>query len=256
MVDKFQIKSRLKAAGIHLTLSASIAAIVAAVVFFVWYPIPYDTICGGLNLLVLVCSVDIVLGPLLTFVVFDATKKRSVLVRDLVVIGVLQLAALTYGAHTVYIARPVALVFEGGTRFRVVTNVEVQVDELPKALPQFRSLSMTGPVLMSTRSATDSEKYNAVMGALAGADIGTRPSFWVPYEGHEQEVIKAGKPLDRLLKQYASSTETIDAMIRHAGLTRETTRYLPLVSRRVTWTVLIDANHGKIIGFLPLEGYF
>ena len=256
MTSKFNIQSRLKASGIHLALSVTIAAVVAAIVFLVWYPVPYDTICGGLNLLVLVCSVDIVLGPLLTFVVFDDRKKKSVLVRDLAVIGLVQLAALTYGAHTVYIARPVAIVFEGGKRFRVVTNVEVQTEELPKALPQFRSLSMTGPVLMNTRTVSDGEKYNAVMGALAGADIGTRPSFWVPYEGHEQEVIRAGKPLDRLLKQYASSTETIDAMIRHAGLTRETTRYLPLVSRRVTWTVLIDANHGKIIGFLPLEGYF
>ncbi|MFZ6846893.1 TfpX/TfpZ family type IV pilin accessory protein [Undibacterium sp. RuRC25W] len=256
MLGKFQIKSRLKAAGIHLTLSAVIAAVVAAVVFFVWYPIPYDTICGGFGLLVLVCSVDIVLGPLLTFVVFDATKKRAVLVRDLAVIGIVQLAALTYGAHTVYIARPVALVFEGGQRFRVVTNVEVQTDELPKALPRFRSLSMTGPVLMSTRSANDSEKYDAIMGAMSGADIGTRPSFWVPYDGHEQEIIKAAKPLDRLFKQYASSTPIIDAMIRQAGLTRETTRYLPLVSRRVTWTVLINATNGKIIGFLPLEGYF
>ena len=256
MSGKFHLQSRLKAGAIHLTLSAAIAAIVAAVVFFVWYPVPYDKICGGLNLLILVCSVDIVLGPLLTFVVFDTSKKRAVLARDLFVIGFVQLAALTYGAHTVYIARPVALVFEGGQRFRVVTNIEVQVDELPNALPQFRDLSMTGPVLMSTRQPTDAERYNAIMGALGGADVGTRPSFWVPFEGQEKEVLKAAKPLDRLLKQYPTSIKLIDEMISQAGLTRETTRFMPLVSRRLVWTVLVNGETGKIIGFLPLEGYF
>ena len=49
-------------------------------------------------------------------------------------IGVLQLAALVYGLHTVYIVRPVAMVFEV-ERFRLVTANDVLLDELPKALP-------------------------------------------------------------------------------------------------------------------------
>ena len=58
---------------------------------------------------------------------------------DLAVIGVLQIAALVYGLHTVFIARPVAMVFEV-ERMRLVVANDVAVDELPKALPTFRSL--------------------------------------------------------------------------------------------------------------------
>ena len=59
-------------------------------------------------------------------------------------IGALQIAALVYGLHTVYIARPVAMVFEV-ERFRLVTANDVPVEELPKAPPEFRELSLTGP---------------------------------------------------------------------------------------------------------------
>ena len=100
---------------------------------------------GGRDLFLLVTSVDVVLGPLLTFAVFNLAKGWKHLRRDLAVIGVIQMAALVYGLHTVYIVRPVALVFEVD-RFRLVTATDVHEPELPKALPAYRSLPLTGPV--------------------------------------------------------------------------------------------------------------
>jgi len=62
--------------------------------------------------------VDVILGPLITLTVFNRSKPRSELVRDLTVVGLIQLAALGYGLWTVFVARPVHLVFEYD-RFRV-----------------------------------------------------------------------------------------------------------------------------------------
>ena len=130
----FNLASRLKAAGIHLGISALIAGMAAALVFGLWYPWPYRSASGGQALFLLIMSVDLVLGPALTFVVFNRSKTKSHLVRDLAVIATLQLAGLAYGLYTVYLARPVAVVFEVD-RFRVVSAVEVRHEELPQALP-------------------------------------------------------------------------------------------------------------------------
>jgi branched-subunit amino acid transport protein AzlD len=68
---------RLRASGIHLLVSAIIASIVAGTILFLWYPGQYADICKGIQLIWLVISVDIVLGPLLTFVAFNQKKKNQ-----------------------------------------------------------------------------------------------------------------------------------------------------------------------------------
>ena len=58
----------------------------------------------------LVASVDLVLGPFLTFLIFDLTKRRREIILDLAMILVIQIAALTYGVVATYTNRPVAIV--------------------------------------------------------------------------------------------------------------------------------------------------
>ena len=62
---------RLKASGIHLILSLIIAALAALLVFGIWYPYPYREISGGRELFLLVVSVVVILGPLITLAVFN-----------------------------------------------------------------------------------------------------------------------------------------------------------------------------------------
>ena len=69
--------SRWKAALIHLCISAAIAAIVSALLLFVWYPPPYFHAGGAGELLVLVVGVDVTLGPLITFIVFKSPHAST-----------------------------------------------------------------------------------------------------------------------------------------------------------------------------------
>ena len=69
-------QSKLRAFGIHLSLSLLVAALAAVVVFGVWYPYPYRDISGGRDLFLLIVGVDVVLGPLVTFTVFNPKKSR------------------------------------------------------------------------------------------------------------------------------------------------------------------------------------
>ena len=87
-------KSRARAATLHLGISMLVAASAAWLVFAVWYPYPYREISGGRELFTLVVSIDVILGPLMTLIIFNRSKPRAELVRDLAVVAMIQLAGL------------------------------------------------------------------------------------------------------------------------------------------------------------------
>ena len=112
-----------------------------------WYPYPYRELSGGRELLALVVAVDMVLGPLITLVICNAAKMRRDLVMDFTVIGLLQVAALTYGLWTVFVARPVHLVFEY-SRMTVRHAVDIAPELLVQAAPALLQLPLRGPTLV------------------------------------------------------------------------------------------------------------
>ena len=75
-------REKFRAFGIHFATTLFVAALAAALIFFVWYPPPYATMVGGLKLFVLVTGIDLALGPLLSLVVYDSRKSRRALVFD------------------------------------------------------------------------------------------------------------------------------------------------------------------------------
>ena len=218
MLKRLDLRPRAYAAGLHLLISAAVAGLAAVLVFFVWYPGPFRHMAGGRDLFLLVTAVDVVIGPVLTFAVFNRAKGKRHLGRDLAVIGLLQIAALVYGLHTVYIARPVAMVFEV-ERFRLVTANDVLVEELPKALPEFRELSLTGPVLIGARRPEmGAERNDAMFMGVSGIDVGQRPIFWQPYAQTQARALERSKPVAALLKQYpAQADDTRSRLARDEG---------------------------------------
>lgn len=104
------LKTKLKATGIHLSLSLLVFAYLAYKIYFDWYPQPYFEIDGGWQGIRLVAAVDLVLGPFVTFLIFDLAKSRREIVFDLFTIAVIQFGALSYGIYATYTQRPVAIV--------------------------------------------------------------------------------------------------------------------------------------------------
>lgn len=251
---ELNLRPRLRAAGIHLLISTAVAALAATVVFALWYPWPYRVVSGGQGLFVLVVSVDLVLGPLLTLAVFDAAKGRRHLRRDLAVIGALQTIALIYGVHTVYEVRPVAMVFEID-RFRVIKAADVYSAELPLAPAAFRSLPLNGPWLLGARvPKAGDERTDALFMGINGVDVAQRPRFWQPYELSRAAALARSRPADALLRRYPAETQVIQSAIKAGGMTVDEARFLPLAARQ-DWVVLLNPK-GEVSGYLPLEGFF
>ncbi|MDP3837604.1 MAG: hypothetical protein Q8Q54_01645, partial [Methylococcales bacterium] len=84
------MKSRFYAFLTHLLLSGLVAAVTIIIVFFIWYPRPLDEATGVTQIFLLLLAVDIVTGPVMTFVVYQRGKKG--LKFDLSVIVLLQIA--------------------------------------------------------------------------------------------------------------------------------------------------------------------
>jgi len=250
---QLDLSRRARAAGVHLLISAVIAALAASLVFGLWFPGIYRQIAGGKALFLLITGVDIVLGPLLTFAVFNVKKGWPHLKRDLAVIGVLQTAALVYGLHTVFIVRPVAMVFEVD-RFRMVSAVDVHTPELPLALPVYQELPLSGPWLLGARSVKPDEKTDALFLGLEGVDVGQRPRFWQPYDLSRTAALARSRPLAALVEKYPSQKQMIEDAAVTARLKIAEARFLPLAARG-DWVVLLDSN-GDVRGYVPLDGFF
>lgn len=253
---KKQIRDRLVASGYHLLLSVLVTATAALLVYGLWFPGVFRDLAGGTRLLLLIMVVDVVLGPLLTFAVFDRRKGHGHLRRDISIIALIQMAALAYGIYTVHLARPVALVFEHD-RFRVISAADVLVDELPDAQETFRQLSWTGPKTIAVRKTLDGEeKRSTLMTAiLDGVDTSQRPTFWIPYgEAEKAAALQISKPISALIKQYEASKQEISDALTSMGASPTESRFLP-VRARVDAVAVLD-NQGAVVGFIFKDGYF
>ncbi|MBK8336149.1 MAG: pilus assembly protein [Sterolibacteriaceae bacterium] len=245
---------RARAAGVHLLLSCMVAAVCAALVFLLWYPGFYRRLSGGQDLFLLVTTVDVIIGPLLTFAVFNRAKGRRHLRRDLAVIACLQFAALGYGLHTVYQVRPVALVFEKD-RFRVISANDVYEPELGKGRAEYSSLPLAGPRTLGTRSLREgAERTEAIFLALKGYDVAHRPQFWQPYDESKAEALRVAKPLSVLIEHYPQGRAQLDATLAVLKLNPATTKFLPLMARVDAVALLND--QGDVAGFAPFDGFF
>lgn len=250
----FEWRRRARASGVHLLSCLAVAAIVATVVLLVWYPWPYRIISGGESLLFLVMGVDIVMGPLITLAIFDIRKPMRELKRDLTIIVILQLAALGYGLHTVYIARPAVLALET-QRFRLTIAHDVVAEELPQAVEGLRALPLDGPRLVDTAEPTDAQRGDVIFKALEGADLGARPLFWRPWgaEGRAH-ALKVARPLAPLMSR-AKDHAALDDAIARSGKPVDQLAVIPMIARSTDWSVLIDKTTGDPVGFAPIDAF-
>lgn len=251
---------RLRSAGIHLALSLCVALLAFCVVYFVWYPSAFWRMAGGRELFQLIVTVDVVLGPLLTFAIFNPGKGWRRLKFDLAVIGLLQLSALTYGLSTVAQARPVYLVYTGD-RFNMVAAGDLGERDLALAeRPEFAHIPWSGPRLVGTRPpATEDERFALISDSMVGKDVELQPKFYVPYEENQARVAARALPLEKLRAKNPApeARDLLDsALQRLVPQEPENLRWLPVMARTQEWVVLLDVRHRmEPMVYLPLQGF-
>jgi hypothetical protein len=231
--------SRWQAAGTHLLICVAIAAAVLTLMLSVWYPRPLFEAAGGNDLLFIVVGVDVVIGPLLTLIVFKSGKRGMTL--DLVLIGLAQLMALAYGVHAVALARPAFIVFVVD-RFEVATVAELEPAELAAAkYPQFRAPPWSGPTLVAADMPVDPAEFRKVIvAALSGLDLQHFPRYYVPYKERTKQVLAKADTIARLRVTEPVTAQAVDAYLASSGTKEEAVRSLMLRTRFAWVAVLVD----------------
>lgn len=242
--------TRWKASAIHLALSILVLSIIAAVLVWRWYPPGLFQMAKADKLFMVIAAVDVVVGPLLTLVVYKQGKKS--LKSDLAVIALLQLAAMGYGLHTVWASRPVYLV-ASVDRFQLVFANELDPSDLLAAPPEFQRIPMTEVRIIGTLQPKDAaDRLRIVLSAAEGKDIHLMPARYVAYEKVAKDLAGRAIPARELAAGLAS--ESRERLLRALGSTKhpEFVLAVPIDSARGSATMLLSRT-GETLGPISVD---
>lgn len=228
-----------------MAASAVIALLALLLVFGFWYPAPLHIALGVTHIFLLLLLIDVILGPLLTLLVFQVGKKT--LVMDLTIVACLQLAALGYGLWTVAQGRPAWIVYNVD-RFDVVTVVDIDPRQLDQTDPQYRNASWMGPEWVAVQPPDDAEQRNDILfeAVLGGSDIAQRPNLYQPLSTAAAEIRQRARPLKRL-----NDTNDLAKVSELLQDWPDATAWVPLMARQKPMVVLLD-THSNALAIVAL----
>jgi len=243
---------KTKAALSHLVLSIVIFSGVIAALLFLWYPPPYFTASGGWQGLKIAASVDLVLGPLLTFVVFDLKKKsRQKLMGDLIAIALMQFTALAWGVHTIYNQRPVAVVFWGHEFMTVpATAIEGQGIELEE-LDRFGKQK---PPLIYAENPKDLEGKKALLQRINEKHVPPHHDLllYKSFAKFFDEILPFQLNMDDILEHNAEVKAELDKILAKTGKQKNDYYYFPLKSKY--HNIILLFNHdGQLANYIVVK---
>lgn len=243
--------SRWKASLTHFGISLAVAGLVFVAIRFLWYPGPLFEIAGGLELLLLIVSVDATIGPFITLIIFKSGKWG--LRFDLTVIGILQTAALVYGLYAIAESRPVYITFVKD-RFELVRAGELDDADIAAAQPPFNSTSIFGYRLAGAKIPKDPNEQLKLMDSAVqgGKDIQYFPRFYVPYPDVAHDAAMKSAPMARLRSLNPERVAEVDAAVRADG-PEDKLGFLPMRAGKADMSVVVDKATGNVVSLLPLR---
>lgn len=176
---KSLITAKLKAGFVHFLISFSIFFVVVLWVRFFAYPSVYFSMAGAVQGLVIVFLVDVVLGPLLSFLVYNPAKSKKEMMSDFAIIGVVQFSALIYGIYTLNQEKPIAIIAYPNSSAAVISSRELA------DFPELSDLSSYGtlaklPIVMYNPSNKTKPyaRLDELSSSIASTDVATRKNIW------------------------------------------------------------------------------
>jgi len=200
----------------------------------------------------LLLGVDVVLGPLLTLVVFKPGKPG--LKFDLMVIVVIQLSALIYGANIVYGERP-AIVSFAVDRFVVISSAEANGLEMDKLDTQQVKLNAIGPTFVYAEPPDDIEASQALLFEVLDGkpDLEKRPKYYRDF--HDNIERNFAKAMD--LKTYAEKSgparEKIERFLKKSGKSYDDIAAYPIVGKNHDMVLVVNKQTKSLAGSIDID---
>lgn len=212
------------------------------VVFHLWYPGALSDLQGVDRLLLIMIGVDVVLGPLITLIVFEPGKKG--LGFDLMVIASLQTTALLYGMGTIFNGRPAYVVYNVD-RYSVIAVQDVDRDSLEKARARGEpGISWFGPRTTAAQLPKDPEARDALLfsSVSGGADLAQLPEWYVPLAAEHESMRERIRPLDELQRINELDATAWNALLKDFGKPEAELGYFPVDANERDGAMIVDRS--------------
>lgn len=241
------MKNRFKFFSKHLIFSLLLAIIIILWVFLIWYPVPLAKATGVTHLFLMMIAIDVILGPVLGFLVYKEGKKT--LKFDLTVIIVIQIFALFYGVYHIAQGRPVWIVYNVD-RFELIRKNDIVENNIKSALPIYRETSLLKPKFVATEFSKNTTERNQNMfeEVLGGISIAQRPERYIPFEKVKSEINQKSQKI-ALLNQF-NHPEDVNLILKKYP---EANGWVPLKASVEDMVVLINKEQGKVIAIVDLR---
>lgn len=247
MIKSFRLRYFLG----HLLISSIIALASLYLVFYIWYPSPFDIAVGVGHIILIMLAIDVTLGPLLTLVLAKEGKKG--LKFDLAVIAIIQLSALFYGLYSVEKGRPVWVTFDH-SRFELVQKFMInrEKDKEITIPADYQKESLGSPLWVSVRPAKDRQEQDDWMfyELETGTSPAMRPALYAPLADNMDRVLKEKLPLTDLNK-FNNQTEVDKILAKYPNADG----FLPMRASEVDMAVLVDSKDKNFIKVVNLRAW-
>jgi len=243
--------SRTRAFLSHLFCSTAIVSLVLAVIFLAWYPQPYFAAAGAWSIIRVLIGVDLVLGPLLTLIVFKPGKR--LLIVDVAFIAIIQISALLYGLTVLYQERPYYVVF-ALDRIHVLAHKDIPADARDTH-PWMRKPALE-PVLASARRPQDMEARQRLLEETvfgSAPDIEQRPALWVPLAEDLQALRDNAWSLELLRGAGEAQTRLADEIEARHGDDAADLGLYPIMAAKNDAVAILDLTTGELLHVAAID---
>lgn len=240
--------TRFKAFSIHFAISFVIFLILLYFILVQWYPEPLFSSDGGWRVIRIIVGVDLVLGPLLTLIVFKAGKPG--LKFDLSMIALVQVLALSWGIWTTYNERPAAIIYT----LDFFTPVPAyQLAKQGITTEKLKEFGDNWPVVIYSDIPRDklSEVLSKTM--QSGTPLYLATEYYRKFSKEHAPVLKENS---MNLEKYVEDKPELKKRYQHALLTgtaNTNISYLALHSREKWVTTIFDLDSMQIIDTIDID---
>lgn len=251
------MRFRLAALGLHLLASCVVLLSLLGGLYLGWYRWPGWYLADARQVTTVLAGVDLVAGPLLTFIIASLAKPRRVLMRDIAVIATIQLMALAYGAVSLWHGRPLYYAFSEDV-LQLVQAYDIEDAELAIAGEQNAPLRphwYSLPRWIWAPLPQDSgERDKIVASAIrGGSDVISMPRYYKPWEAGLPALRTQLKKIDDIKYFGGNEKKRLKARLRTAGLDADQPNSIALTGRARPLLAVFDPANLKILGIFKAE---
>ncbi len=245
--------SRWKAFATHLLLSVLALGGVLLALVWIWYPPPLFAASGVQQFVSVFVAVDIVIGPLLTLLIFNR-KARHLLRFDLTCIALLQLAAFLYGLNIVRETRPVYLVAAEG-RISMVTANMLDPSERELAAPAYQQDPWFRTELVAVIEPENPVEFGGRLTHTlnSGYPAQSVPRYYEPYERIAPQLLESAKPAQQLADSGDAASAEVQRFLSKHGRSMDSVVFVPFSAPDRPLCAALDSASGALIGLLDID---